>query len=529
MKAFFRSKRGIVCLILAAVLILGSCAFGGYQLWLYQQPKFQPVTIELGTQKITLDQFLTPYARIDKASFVTEPTPEALSKPGQIPVTLQHGSKKETVLLTVQDTTAPTATFNTHRTEAAGYIPVAEDFVTQVQDFSPTTVTFKQTPVIPDDYTDVELTVVVTDISGNSTEQQCILTYSWMRSEITLELGEKLTKAHILLQPEQDAALVEQAAIDSINAAGVGVYSISSTSGGHTMECTVTVADTVPPALELKSVQVYIGGTAKVDKFVVKADDASGPPELSLLTKLDSSKLGSYPVQIQAVDAHGNTTIKETTFEVITDTTPPAISGLKAMQVAKNSTPDYMKGVSAYDSKDGTCTVSYNAEAVDLSKAGTYYVVYTATDKSGNTAKIKREVEVLWDYADTLALVARIATAQGSDPEALRDYVRNSITYTASWGGDDPVYFGFTKKHGNCYVHNMCLKALLDYHGYQTQLIWVTDKSHYWLQIYLNGKWMHIDATPGNTHTIYSLMNDAQRLETLRGRQWDFDKWPACP
>ena len=75
----------------------------------------------------------------------------------------------------------------------------------------------------------------------------------------------------------------------------------------------------------------------------------------------------------------------------------------------------------------------------------------------------------------------------------------------------------------------MCLKALLDEKGYNTQLIWVTERTHYWLIIEIEpGVWRHIDATPGTRHTKYSLMDDKQRLETLSGRWWYYSEWPAC-
>ena len=70
--------------------------------------------------------------------------------------------------------------------------------------------------------------------------------------------------------------------------------------------------------------------------------------------------------------------------------------------------------------------------------------------------------------------------------------------------------------------------------GITSRLIWVTNESHYWLQVYINGRWWHIDPTPGTLHSRYSLMNDAQRYETLYHpdygqRDWDRSKWPACP
>lgn len=531
MKKFLRSPWGIICIIAVALLHLGAAAVAGNQIWYDQQDKFCDVTVELGTQTVAIEAFFTEYANAEKAAFITNLTEADMAVVGEHPVALRHGRQEETVTLRIVDTTAPTAEFVTHRTEASGYVPVPEDFVVSVSDLSETTVSFTHPPEIPKDYQDLELTVVVMDAYGNATEQQCIVTYTWMLNAVTLELGETLTAAHVLMEPEKDAQLLKQEELDAITTAGVGSYTISGTSGGRTMECTVTVIDTTAPTLELQSASKYPGGSCRLEDFVVKAEDLSGDVELTMLTTITSqqrSTYGSYPVQVEARDVHGNTVVMETTFHVIKDTTPPYIDGLDTMYVDKHSTPDYLKGVTAYDSKDGACKVAVSDKNVDLTRAGTYYAVYTAVDKSGNKATYQRKICVNHDAEDTAALVASIAQKIGSDPEKLRDYVRYEIEYTGSWGGDDPVWYGFTKWVGNCYVHNMCLRALLSYYGYETNLIWVTDQSHYWLQIKLGGKWYHIDGTPGNTHTIYSLMNDEQRLATLRGRKWDTSKWPAC-
>lgn len=528
MRGFLKTKWGIVCIVAAVLLLLGGGAFGGYQYWLYQQPKFQDVTVELGTDTVHMRQFLTRYARLEKAAFVTDVSVIDLNNAGDTALVMRHGRKEETVTLHVVDTTPPSAVFHSRLSKAVGYVPVPQDFVESVTDLSETTVAFKEEPVLPEDYTDLALTVVVADVHGNAIEQVCTVSYSWMYENVTLELGQHLTAAHILMDPQKDAQLLDQAQLVAINGSGVGEYTVTCTSGGRTAECVVAVVDTTGPTLELEPVEVYVDGSAKLEDFVVKAEDLSGQVELKLLTELRFNKKGTYPVSVEAKDIHGNVTTAETTLEVITDTTAPSISGLGTLTVEKHSAPDFLKGVSAYDRKDGSCAVSCNADTVDLTRAGTYYATYTATDKSGNTASMKRKVVVNHDEEDTKALVASIAQQVGSDPEALRDYVRYNIAYLTVWGGDDPVWYGFTQWAGNCYVHALCLQALLDYYGYQTQLIWVEDQTHYWLQINLNGTWWHIDGTPGNTHTKYSLMNDEQRLETLKGRKWDTTKWPAC-
>ena len=528
MKKFLKSPWGIICIVVAFLLILGSAAVVANQLWYDAQPKFQDVTVELGSPAPAVEAYLLPLANPEKAVLVTELTDEQLSKAGHVEVTLHHGKQEHTTLLHIVDTTAPTAEFLTHRTEPAGYVPKPEDFVVEYFDLAETKLCFEQEPEIPSDYSDLVLTVVVMDASGNQISQECTVRYAWMYEAVTLELGQPLTAELILLEPEKSELLLDEAQLEQINSAGVGQYTLTCTSGGHTAQCTVTVVDTTAPTLVLEEYYIYRGGRVKLEDFVVSAEDLSGEVTMELIAEYDRNTLGTYPVQVIATDVHGNTVTVETAVHVVNDATPPHIDGLSNMQVDKNSNPDFLKGVKAYDSRDGYCDVTVDLSGVDLTKHGTYYAIYSAVDTSGNKATAKRKVVVNHDAADTAALVAQVAQSIGSDPEALRDYVRNKIRYTGAWGGDDPVWYGLTNKVGNCYVHNLTLQALLKYYGYQTQLIWVTDKTHYWLIINLGGTWYHIDGTPGNTHTRYSLMNDEQRLATLRGRDWDHSKWPAC-
>lgn len=528
MKNFLKSTKGKICAAAAGALVLAGAVFGGYQYWLYQQPKFHDLTVELGTTSIGIQQFMTEYAQLKKCSFVSDVSTLDIGKVGQTELTLRHGKQEETILFTVEDTTAPEVAFVTSLTKTSSYIPAAEDFVESVSDLSQTTVSFGSPVTVPDDYSDTQVTIVVEDASGNQTQGSCTLSIAWLAETFQLELGQELKVGDILLEPETDGDLLDQADIDAVNAGGVGEYTITSSAGGKTMTCTVTVADTQGPALELQDVAVYVGQAASLEDFVVSAADISGDVALRLLTEMDFDTLGQQTVTIEAADIYGNVTTGEAVLSVTTDMEPPVISGLSNLNVEKNSEPDYMTGVSARDEVDGACTVKYDASKVDTSKAGTYYVTYTAKDKSGNTASSRRKVVVAHDAEDTAALVKELAASLSNDPEKLRDYVRSNISYSHSWGGDDPVWNGFKNKTGNCYVHALCLRALLTEKGYTTKLIWTTEKTHYWLLIYLNGTWRHIDPTPSSLHGRYSLMTDEQRLSTLSGRVWDFEAWPAC-
>lgn len=529
MKKFLKSTPGIICCIALSVLLLAAAGLCGYTYWHYQLVKFHDVTIELGQPLPDISQFMTEDAMAEKVRLVTPADALDLKKVGNQLVTLAHGSKLETVTLTIQDTTPPTAKFR-DVTADIDTVLTPEDFVEEVFDLSQTTVEFVKPLVAPDSYGDATVELVVTDAYGNKYQGSACIFYVWMYKTFTLELGDTLEKTDLLLNPEKDGDKLDQAALDEINQSPVGTYTVTSTDGNQTSQCVITVQDTTPPELTLRVIEIDAGEQVSQNSFIDSAYDVSGEVTINLLSQYDCNKLGTQEVIFEAVDINGNKTTLSTSLKVNTDTKPPVFAGMTDLRIEKNSTPDYEAGVAAIDSKDGEVAYTYDASKVDVTTAGTYYVIYTASDSKGNSATYRRKVEVKRDASDTAALVNSVAANLSNSPEAIRDYVRNSIGYSSSWGGDDPVWYGLKNQVGNCYVHATVLDALLRAKGYPTQLIWCQDKSHYWNLIYLDGSWKHIDSTPSDhTHNKYSLMNDEQRYETLSGRDWDRELWPECP
>lgn len=515
-------------LSIGGIALLALLAVTGYGIWYYEQVKFHDLTVELGTEVIGIEQFMTEYANPKKAHFVTDISTLDIGKVGTHELTLANGRQEQTVTFIIEDTTPPEVTFITERTEHPDYVPNPRDFVESIFDLDETIVTFTRKIEIPEDYRSVIVPVEVKDASGNAVRHYNILRIVWLKDALEMELGTVLTAADLLFCPDRDEALIDPEAIAEINGSPMGEYPIESTSGEKTLTCTVTVVDTTGPELVLKECRTYIGTPLAVEKYVESATDLSGEVTLELLNEPDYKVEGVYTVTIQATDIWGNVTTAETTLAVSKDMVPPSIGGLTAMTVAKHSKPDYLSGVYAIDAVDGKCKVTYDASGVNVDAAGTYYVTYSSRDKSNNLATAKRKIVVAHDAEDTKAMCDRIAASLGSDPEALRDYVRSTIGYNHNWGGDDPVWYGYTTKGGNCYVHALCLRELLSRKGYTTQLIWTTQKTHYWLLINLNGTWRHIDPTPSSLHSRYSLMTDDQRVSTLSGRDWDRSAWPAC-
>lgn len=527
MKELLKNKKVIT--VAAAVVLTAAFIFATYGLWLYEQPKFQDVVVELGTDTVKVEQFLTEYANPRKVSFGSDVSQIDLNQACENELILRHGNQVETVTLQVVDTTAPQVAFATELVFPADHVLTAEDFVVSVEDFAQTTVEFAAEPVIPADYADVTVTVRVTDASGNQVEQECTASFTWLRETVALEYGDTLELADVLVFPEQDGALVLQEDLDLINSAEPGEYTITSTNDVKTVECTVTVADTQGPVLQVQDVKRYPDEPCDVDAFLVSVEDVSGDVEVRLMTELTFDELGIQSVIIEAEDIYGNITQAETSLSITNDHVAPKLKGVEDLTVDKHTQIDYLEGITATDNIDPECKIQVDASGVDVAAAGTYYAVYTVTDSSLNTTTVKRKITVNHDEEDTKALVQSIAAQLSDDPEEIRDYVR-TISYSTNWGGDDPIWYGFTKGSGNCYVHAMCLQALFNEKGIENQLIWVTSKSrpHYWLIFKMGDVWRHIDATPTRNHMVYSIMTDQQRLASLSGRKWDFDAWPAC-
>lgn len=519
----------ILGIVLTALLVLALIA-AGYFSWHHDQIKFHDLTVELGTESVTLDQFTTEFADLSKVSFVSDLSQVDLSKTGAYDLTLRHGNQQQTIRLTIQDTTAPKVIFDERLEVTTAHQLKPEDFVVDVQDFSPTEVFFLQEPVM-NGYDDVNVTVVVRDSAGNQTQQNCTLVYAWLKDSITLEYGNTLTVQDVLFSPELSQELVDQQKLDEINASKPGTYTISSVSGEKTQTCTITVQDTTAPTMKLKEVVTAPGAKKNMDAFLESVTDASEGTKVRFVTEPDFSTLGHYTVTIEAEDAYGNKSTADTLLVVTNDLTGPLISGAEtAISIKKGDSLDLLAGVTATDKVDGACEVTVDTSQFDMTLGGTQYVYYKAMDKSHNVTTVKRTINIAHDAEDTKRMVKQIADTLSDDLVEMCMYVNKKVRYTHNWGGDDPVWYGFTYRNGNCYVQAVCLQALYEAKGIECQLAWVTNKTHYWVIVKTpEGKWRHIDATPGDMHLSMGLMTDKQRQMTLSGgRTWDKTKWPAC-
>ena len=517
----------VVKIVIISVAILSSVLLSSF-LYINFRPKFRDATIELGTTKISVDNFLVSKFYKKAAEVVTALSEIDLSEVSIFDIKVSYKGKEQTVKLKIVDTTPPEVNFK----DAVGYLDYEidpNDFIESKFDLSRMSVTTNKLK-INDEFKDYTVTVSVSDIYGNITTKSCTLSISWLKPIVYVELGSTLSKEMLLQSVENDVDKLPLSEMEKVDTSSIGTYTIKASYLGKDFSSDVIVQDKTPPTLELKNVTIYQSDKVTKDSFIKTAKDASGEVTLTLNTQIDYTKLGTQKILIEAKDIYENKIEKEAVLTIKSDKEGPKISGLTEIWVNKYTSINYSWGVSAQDAVGGNVNFSVNSSLVNVNAAGTYYATYTATDAKGNVATAKRKVVVSHDWADTNWLFDQFYYnyLSGKSVYDMTNTVRTKITYNSSWGGDDPVWYGLTNYIGNCYVHALILQRALNKAGIKNMLIWVEDKTHYWNIVYEHGSWRHYDSTP-SPHMI-GPATDTQKLNCpgMYGRKWDFDLFPKA-
>ncbi len=518
-----KSKKKIVLIILSSICSLLCISTILFIILFGLKPS---VTLEAGVKKIDVSDFYKRGKVVYKTSFITDIKKIDLTKVGSYDIKLKVFNQTKTIKLKLVDTTKPKVKFKDYYANI-DYEFNPEDFIESIEDISETKVTSLTKPNITK-YGDYKVKIQVKDKYNNITETTKTLRIAMSKQEVIKELGSPLTKEDILFNVKETGEFLNQEEIDNINKQGVGEYEIIIKNNDLEFKTKIKVQDTKAPELELQNVTIYNDQTSvSKDKFIKSCKDAS-EFTTTLKTKITYKKLGNQEITIEAVDKYGNKIEKKATLSIIEDKKPPVFRGLSYMSVNKYSKINYTYGVSAYDAKDGNVQFSVDSSKVNTNATGTYYAYYTAVDKSGNKVTSKRQIYVRYDASDRNAKLNSAFAKTGSNYESIRQWIMKNIRYTHEDGGSDKIWFGLTNWRGNCMVHAEIYKALLQKAGYEVQIIYTTNRSHYWCLVKINGKWRHSDATPTNLHNMISAATDAERLAHLQGRDWDHSKWPEA-
>ena len=550
----------IIIISIISIIVLSCLAIILFNIF---RPKIKnTVQIELGTQEIKIQDFLTEEKDAENAEFITDISQIDLSKVGTHEITIKLNNKEYKSVLEIKDTTAPEVKFQ----DVCAYLDYQinpEDFIVEKNDKSNMEVSIGNEITI-NGFGYYHPIIIVKDEYGNQSSQVCLLTISYIKNKITLEYGNKLTKQDLLFNFDEYQDTVNQEDLDVINNSDVGEYELKSNYQGQEKITKIIIQDTVAPELVLKNVSLYTGQTiTDANQFVEKAEDLAGVT-LNILTEINYSTIGDQEITIEATDGHGNKTSQKAILTIKEDKEGPVFSGLSDLKVTKGSTPDYKKSVTAKDDKDGDVDFTVDSSSVNLDKAGTYNVTYTATDKSGNATTQNRKVVVSEKtttsstsssstsnssssssdvYAKADEFIAKATSGiSGTSNKiiAIKNYLRNNIKYSHRYNAsntgsvNNAAMKAFTAYEGDCYIHAAAAQVMFTRIGVQSIIVNALDYTHYWNMVYINGGWKHVDPTPGWAYADVNFMNDAKRLETLRRisgyeyRDWDRSKFPVA-
>ena len=543
--------------VIAAVVVLILAILAIILFNIFSKKVKDHVQLELGTQEIKIQDFLTDEKYAENAEFVTDISQIDLSKVATYEIIIKLNDKEYTSTLDIKDTTAPQVKFQ----DVDGYTDYQinpEDFIAEKTDASNMEVSLGNEVTI-NGFGEYHPLIIVKDEYGNETSQECLLNISYIKSKFTLEYGNKLTKEDLLFNVAEYQDTINQQDIDTINSYDVGEYDLKSVYDGQEKVTKITIQDTIAPELVLKDVTLYTEQTiTDANQFVEKAEDLAGVT-LNILTEIDYFIVGDQEVTIEAVDGHGNKTSQTAKLTIKEDTEGPVFSGISDLKVTKGGTADYKKGVTAKDGKDGDVEFTVDSSSVKLDTAGTYYATYTATDKAGNTTTSKRKIIVSEKstasssstsssssgdvYAKADEFIAKATSGVSGTANkilAIKNYLRSNIKYSHRYNASNTgsvnaaAMKAFTAYEGDCYIHAAAAQVMFTRLGVQSIIVNALDYTHYWNMVYINGGWKHVDPTPGWAYADVGFMNDAKRLETLRRingyeyRDWDRSKFPVA-
>lgn len=321
--------------------------------------------------------------------------------------------------------------------------------------------------------------------------------------------------------------------------------------------CIVNVRDTVAPSAT--AVPTVITGVLPAAKDLICDIQDISTVTVTYQSTPDITVAGDATAYVLLTDAAGNTAVVPVPVTIKLDTVAPTISVVPFVDhtvyigdsIAYKSFVTFSDDQTAQEELSNSLKV--DRSKVDTAKAGTYDVVYTVTDKAGNSASVTIQLtikekptgyvepDVAYGYAKQV--LDRITTDGMSKAEiaaAIYNYVRHNISYSGSsdknrgWAAG--AVDGFTRGAGDCYTYYATAKALFDVAGIpnvdvvKVKTPQTSQSSHYWSLIDVGNGWYHVDCTPRANNYTYSffLFTDEEMLAYSRNNKNCFNFDPTA-
>ena len=450
-----KKKSTKILLTIVIILLILALAAAGIFAWLVFHNIADSITVEAGAE--TVDPNAYKIRQWDfPVEFATDLTAIDLSRPRDYPVQLNYCRRVYDAVLSVRDTVSPGAVL-VPVTAMSYEMPAPEDFIQEFQDVTAVTVQFEKEP----DMTvagEQKVSLLLTDESGNTATVEASLT---------------------------------------------------------------VIIDTQPPVIEgAADFTFYIGQTPDYLKGVTISDDLDEAPALEVDdSKVDLTQEGTYDVTYIGRDATGNESSVTVTMTVIEDNEAPAIMGVNPISLYEGSTVAYRSGILVVDDKDENPVLTVDSTGVDLSKPGTYEVIYKATDAAGNEASFTTTVtvkeksesyveeQVILDAVDEILkdIITEDMTVREQVQKIYR-WVKSNCSYINHSDKTDSLqaaYKMIKTRQGDCFSYYAVSKVMFDRLGIPNITVIRSKDSprrttHFWSMVSVDGgeNYYHYDATP---------------------------------
>jgi hypothetical protein len=196
----------------------------------------------------------------------------------------------------------------------------------------------------------------------------------------------------------------------NVNSYKIGTYiitysAVDKSGNKATKKRTVKVVyDNTPPVITLKgkdSIRIP-QGTKYKDAGATAIDNRDGKIKVTIEGRVNSSKVGSYTLIYTATDKAGNKSTKNRTVTVFFDKVIPLTPNKTPTIKLKGQNPISLRlgtryieaGATATDTRGRVLKVKIGGDIVQIYRAGTYIITYTATEPKGQTTTKTRTVHV---------------------------------------------------------------------------------------------------------------------------------------
>ncbi len=365
---------------------------------------------------------------------------------------------------------------------------------------------------------------------------------------VTVEIGSENVSADQFVKEGRTVQTVTDLSAISLNK--LGQHQIEFSYKKKSFFATLHVVDTTAPTGTPVAHTIYNDETLTPADFIADICDATDVTVVFDKAP-DFTKLGEQTVTIRLTDTSKNVGLVEAKLTVIADTTLPVFAPMEKLTVNIGQSVSYRKGISVTDDRDGELSFTVDADNVNLEEEGTYTIIYTATDKSGNVAKAEREIfvssklvvnEELVDET-AQAILDKIIEEDMSDHEkiyAVYMYIRKNVSYSSSKEKDilSAAYKAMKYKRGDCYNYFAIAKVLLDKLEIENLPVerYKGRSSHYWLLVNIGTGWYHYDTSPQSAEDPFRcfMKTDKQVQSYARNRtdgrsdyyKIDYSKYP---